>query len=593
MQVCIIGAGAAGITAAKHLLEKGFEVELLEKRDGLGGLWYFGKDSTGVTKETFATSSKTYLQFSDFPFKPEVPHFPHHTDYIKYLKSYAEKHNIVPLIKFNREVVNLRKNGKVWEITVRHGKETYTETKDAVVVSSGLHHIPSMPTIPGKEKYQGLEAHSGLVKTGDELKGKRVVVIGLGESGADFAHYLTSFASEVYLSVRRGAVILPRWVSEKIPADFDSTRAKGWLPREFIHDYNTGCYPGFPIRQYSAFRTFFTLLSLPVWLASLPFSFNNAFDFIKSLFDWKMWAALFQKQQRHGSPSGIELSKACAELCQDAPPTEEEAENRFWKLTAIFAWHSGAMFNSQSFTKSADFLRDIVAQKVTVVPGISQYNGGLEVEFEDGSKREIDAVIMCTGYQAMLPFLQEQEIDNSTLYKHVFIPGESTLAFIGFARPNVGALPPVTEMQSRWFSRVLAGELSLPSAVEMKKVAEMDGKKAAEKKKAYAKRTILSAAVDYQMYMNELGGLIGCRPNLFQLLGRPKLLFAVLFGPFASYQYRLNGDGANLEAAMEVVSNLPPYPTDRVARDISLLFLVKPWFILLSKLGFKRFEPIL
>jgi hypothetical protein len=148
-------------------------------------------------------------------------------------------------------------------------------------------------------------------------------------------------------------------------------------------------------------------------------------------------------------------------------------------------------------------------------------------------------------------------------------------------------------MQSRWFSRVLAGELSLPSAVEMKKVAEMDGKKAAEKKKAYAKRTILSAAVDYQMYMNELGGLIGCRPNLFQLLGRPKLLFAVLFGPFASYQYRLNGDGANLEAAMEVVSNLPPYPTDRVARDISLLFLVKPWFILLSKLGFKRFEPIL
>jgi hypothetical protein len=78
-----------------------------------------------------------------------------------------------------------------------------------------------------------------------------------------------------------------------------------------------------------------------------------------------------------------------------------------------------------------------------------------------------------------------------------------------------------------------------------------------------------------------------------ELLGHPKLLFAVLFGPFASFQYRLHGDSPNWEAAMKVVGDLPPYPIERVVRDIGLLLFVKPWFVLLGKLGFKRFQPVL
>jgi thioredoxin reductase len=593
MQVCVIGAGAAGLTAAKHLLEKNFEVELLEKRDGLGGLWYFSKDATGVSSATTATSSKTYLQFSDFPFDKEIPHFPHHTDYLKYLKRYAEKHKILPLIKYNREVLSLKKSGKGWEITVRHGNETYTEFKDAVVVSSGIHHIPLIPEIPGKEKYTGLQTHSGLLKSGEDIKGKRVAVMGIGESGADFAHYLTEFADEVYLSMRRGVVVTPRWAAPEMPADFDSTRAKVWLPREFLHDYQLGCYPGFPDRQYSAFRTFFTLLGLPVWLLSLPVTFKSGIDFILSLFDWKMWAALFQPQKRHGDASGIELSKACAELCKEPPKTEAEAEEKYWRLMSTFEWHSGAIHNAQTFTKSSDFLKDIVAGKVKVVPGISRYNGGTEVEFEDGTKKDIDTVVMCTGYHAILPFLQEGEMDNRHLYKHVFIPGESTLAFIGFARPNIGALPPLTEMQARWFARVLAGEVTLPNTEEMKRTAASDGEYHSSLRKGYAQRLYITATVDYQLYLNELAGYVGCRPQLLQLLGHPKLLFAVLFGPFASFQYRLHGDSPNWEAAMKVVGDLPPYPIERVVRDIGLLLLVKPWFVLLGKLGFKRFEPVL
>ena len=593
MRVCVIGAGVGGLTAAKHLLEKGFEVELLEKRDGIGGLWYFSKNATGVASNTIATSSKTYLQFSDVPFENDMPHFPHHTDYLKYLKTFAEKFNILPLIKFNHEVTRLRKIGDKWEITVKHGNDSYTQTSDAVVVSAGIHHVPLIPEIPGKENYTGLETHSGWLKTGEDVKGKRVVVMGVGESGADFAHYLTSYASEVYLSIRRGVVVLPRWSAPGMPADFDASRAKVWLPREFLHDYNLGCYPGFPMRQYSAFRTFFSLLALPAWIATLPIAFNNSIDFIKSLFDWNMWVALFKRHPRHGEASGIGLSKDCAELCKEPPKDEAEAEERYWRLMATFEWHSGAIHNAQTYTKSSDFLKDIAYGKVKVLPGITRYNGGKKVEFEDGTNKEIDAVVMCTGYHGVLPFLETPSVDNRKLYKHVFIPGEPTLAFIGFARPNVGALPPLSEMQARWFARVLAGEVSLPDAETMEKIAQADAEAHAKPRVGYSKRSYISATVDYQKYLDELAGLVGCRPNILLLLTKPKLLWAVLFGPLASFQYRLHGDGANLEAAMKVVSQLPPYPTERLARDIALLLFVKPWFKLLAALGFQRFRPVL
>jgi dimethylaniline monooxygenase (N-oxide forming) len=74
-------------------------------------------------------------------------------------------------------------------------------------------------------------------------------------------------------------------------------------------------------------------------------------------------------------------------------------------------------------------------------------------------------VVLCTGFRTHLPFYTANpKLDGRDLYKNVFLPGESALAFIGFARPNVGALPPVAELQARWFAGVVAGKLHLPNA---------------------------------------------------------------------------------------------------------------------------------
>ena len=95
MRVCVIGAGAAGLTTAKHLAEEGIAFDILEKRDNLGGLWYFDPTMSSVSDSTVASSSKTFLQFSDFPLEPEVADFPHHTVYLNYLKRYAQKYGIL------------------------------------------------------------------------------------------------------------------------------------------------------------------------------------------------------------------------------------------------------------------------------------------------------------------------------------------------------------------------------------------------------------------------------------------------------------------------------------------------------------------
>ena len=171
MLICVIGAGPAGLTTAKHLLEEGFDVEILEKRDGLGGLWYFDPKKSSVSKGTHATSSKMFLQFSDFPMKKEAPEFPHHTDYVDYLKDYAETHKILPLIKYNHEVKNIKQSDSGWEVEIFDDNTSHTKTFDGVAICSGLHHVPLLPKTPGSENFNGLIIHSSLLKNTEELQG--------------------------------------------------------------------------------------------------------------------------------------------------------------------------------------------------------------------------------------------------------------------------------------------------------------------------------------------------------------------------------------------------------------------------------------
>ena len=208
-----------------------------------------------------------------------------------------------------------------------------------------------------------------------------------------------------------------------------------------------------------------------IFLLMLLFVTVKTWNIISTLGDWKSWVALFKAQPRHGPACGVSLSKACAEICSELPQTKAELQAKTIQVKRTLKWYSEAMHNSQPFTKSPDFFKDIAHGKVEVIPGLVGYKGGKEVEFQGDRVEEIDAIILCTGFQSILLFLEIPRLDSRTLYKNVFIPEES---IIGFARPNIGAMPPIAEMQARWFAGVLAGRLQLPSNEKMQKISEMD-----------------------------------------------------------------------------------------------------------------------
>lgn len=587
MRVCIIGAGAAGLTTAKHLSEEGIAFDILEKRDGLGGLWYFDQAMSSVSGSTVASSSKTFLQFSDFPIDPEVADFPHHTVYLEYLYKYSKTYGLMEHIRYNTTVTALQKPGDAWEVTFEQNGLVQTQSYDAVAVCSGLHHIPLIPEVPNSESYQGTIVHSSLIKNMEELKGKRIVVVGGGEGGADMVKELTPLAGKLYFSLRRGMALTRNFSLEHLPADFDSTRAKVWLPRQFLHDFNVDCR--LPDR-YSRFKTIYTLLGLPFLLVMSLFAPQKAVPLLKGLLNWKAWYSLFKSPPRHGPACGVELSKACNEFCNEIPSTEQEIQDKAYKLKFLFDWYSGTLHNTQPFTKRMEFLRGVVEHSVKMMPGIRSFQGGNMVQFDDDSCVEIDTVIMCTGFRTHLPFyIDNPGLDGRSLYKNVFLPGQPSLAFIGFARPNVGALPPVAELQARWFAGILAGKLRLPDAQTMRQTIHTDAEQYNLTRFHYAER--LNSLVDYHNYTNQLASLIGCQPQLWRLLANPKLVYICLFGPYASYQYRLHGYGAKPDKALIAANQIPAIPLDRVLQH-SIVYAMKPWFHLLGWLRLRTLKPV-
>lgn len=102
--------------------------------------------------------------------------------------------------------------------------------------------------------------------------------------------------------------------------------------------------------------------------------------------------------------------------------------------------------------------------------------------FGDGSTFECDVIVACTGYKNTFPFAEETHPDINEygqnprlLYKQIFHPNYgSEVAYFGFARPAFGSIPPTSEMQSRFYSMVVNGDLDLPCKTKMEKVALED-----------------------------------------------------------------------------------------------------------------------
>ncbi|XP_013413360.1 dimethylaniline monooxygenase [N-oxide-forming] 5-like [Lingula anatina] len=235
-KIAIIGAGASGLTAIKCCLDEGLSPTCFERSDDLGGLWNYRPEERAdgdatVMKSTIINTSKEMMCYSDFPIPKEYPNFMHNTFIMKYFHLYVEKFDLRKHIKFRHEIVHISQSSdhKVtgrWSVKVKDLVEDqeWTEDFDGVIICTGHHAKKHEPSFPGQEKFRGKIIHTHDYRDHKGYEDKRVVVIGVGNSGNDVATELGRISKQVYLSTRRGMWVLNRVDQYGLPIDIVSIR---------------------------------------------------------------------------------------------------------------------------------------------------------------------------------------------------------------------------------------------------------------------------------------------------------------------------------------------------------------------------------
>jgi cation diffusion facilitator CzcD-associated flavoprotein CzcO len=231
-KIAVIGTGPSGITALKNLLDQGLDAVAFDRNEAVGGNWiYSEKEShSSVFETTHIISSKTLSQYEDFTFDdfdPSTPDYPSHDTLRRYFQAYAEKFNLLPHIQFGTLVTSCQRNPDgSWEVTTEKEGQTKTETYTHLVVANGHHWKPRMPNYQGN--FTGELLHSHNFKKAAPFAGKRVLVIGGGNSACDVAVEASRIAGSVDMSMRSPQWFVPKYLFG-VPSDVLATRSL-WMP---------------------------------------------------------------------------------------------------------------------------------------------------------------------------------------------------------------------------------------------------------------------------------------------------------------------------------------------------------------------------
>lgn len=226
-RVCVIGAGASGITAAKHLLQVGIKnIVVYEKNDQVGGNWLYSADGghSSVYETAHIISSKKLSQYPDFPMPDEYPDYPSHKLLLDYFQSYARHFAVDEYIQFNTCVKSAEKQADdTWKITLDDGRE---EVFDYLLVANGHHWNPRLPDYQGT--FTGEMIHSHDYRSNLPYTDKRVLVIGGGNSACDISVDISRHAAFTAISWRRGYYVIPKFMFGQ-PVDVVNSHLY-WLP---------------------------------------------------------------------------------------------------------------------------------------------------------------------------------------------------------------------------------------------------------------------------------------------------------------------------------------------------------------------------
>lgn len=216
--VIVLGAGPAGLAAAACLSARGLSHVIVEQAPTVGSRWRAHYERLHL---------HTAKQLSALPMMPwprEVSNYPSRAQVVAYLEAYAQRFKLAP--RFGLTAHDAHRDGDRWVVPTREGD---TLRARALVVATGYNRAPHTPAFEGRERFAGEVLHSGEYRNGNAYRGKRALVVGVGNSGAEIALDLWESGATTALSARSPQHVLPRDVFG-IPAQVNSVLFLSRMP---------------------------------------------------------------------------------------------------------------------------------------------------------------------------------------------------------------------------------------------------------------------------------------------------------------------------------------------------------------------------
>ena len=222
----------------------------------------------------------------------------------------------------------------------------------------------------------------------------------------------------------------------------------------------------------------------------------------------------------------------------------------------IRGWSPVAPYLHQFLNKSRDAVLEVYRGRVQTRCAVTTIES--KRVFFEGEQEPlvVDRIILATGYDPHWHFL---DATPETLFKRVFDLEDPSLAFVGFARPVLGSIPSLSELQSRWVANVWSDRVSLPCLERREVMAYLEKRHDCRRIQDSSRLRVL---VDQEVYATELASYVRAHVRWLKLLlTRPRAFMAVLWSPWIAFKYRLNDadPGVREEAVRNILREMPEY----------------------------------
>ena len=241
----VIGAGPSGLAAARALQRAGIAFDGFEASHGVGGLWDIDNPRSSVYESAHLISSRTTTEFAEFAMDSTAD-YPGHRTLLRYFRDFADRFGLTEAFRFDTKVIALERVDDAWMLRADGPEGAHEFRYAGVILANGTLAEPNVPAFRGE--FTGELLHTSAYKSASQLAGKRVLIVGAGNSGCDIAVDAVHYAASVEMSVRRGYYFVPRYLFGRPSDTLNQGKPLPARIKQFVDKRVLRAFTGDPVR---------------------------------------------------------------------------------------------------------------------------------------------------------------------------------------------------------------------------------------------------------------------------------------------------------------------------------------------------------